>query len=115
MLFYHCRLTAEEGVDEVYLGRPWRPYAQTVFMECELGKHILPEGWHNWNKPQAEKQVLYGEYKNYGEGAATDERVTWSRQLTDEEAQAYSVERVLAGEDGWAPQKGVIRYVPVKK
>ena len=26
-IFKHCKLTAEPGVDKVYLGRPWRPYA----------------------------------------------------------------------------------------
>jgi pectinesterase len=115
MLFYHCKLTAEKGVDEVYLGRPWRPYAQTVFMECELGKHILPEGWHNWNKPHAENQVLYGEYKNYGQGANTDKRVKWSKQLNEQQAENYSVKKILEGKDGWAPQTGIIRFVPVKK
>ncbi|MBO7233968.1 MAG: glycoside hydrolase family 88 protein [Paludibacteraceae bacterium] len=114
-LFYQCKLTAAPGVTEVYLGRPWRPYAQTVFMECELGEHILPEGWHNWNKPQAEKQVLYGEYKNYGKGADTDNRVKWSQQLTEQQAEEYSIKNVLEGKDGWAPQTGIIRYVPVKK
>ena len=114
-LFYQCRLTADTGVDAVYLGRPWRPYAQTVFVECELGKHILPEGWHNWNKPHAEHTTYYGEYNNRGAGANTSQRVTWSRQLTEEEANAYTIEKVLSGKDGWAPQTGLIRQIPVKK
>lgn len=114
-LFYQCRLTADDGVNKVYLGRPWRPYAQTVFVECELGKHIVPVGWHNWNKPHAEKLVFYGEYKNYGAGASVEQRVAWSRQLTAEEAADYSVAKVLAGADGWAPQTGVIRQMPIKK
>lgn len=41
----NCKLLAKEGVSKVYLGRPWRPDAKTVFMNCELGKHIVPEGW----------------------------------------------------------------------
>ena len=53
----------------VYLSRPWRPFAQAVFIHCDLGKHILPVGWHNWNKKDAEKTVFYAEYDSYGPGA----------------------------------------------
>ena len=54
-VFKNCRLTADPGVDKVYLGRPWRPYAATVFINCEMGKHIRPEGWHNWGETIDEK------------------------------------------------------------
>ena len=30
------------GVKKVYLGRPWRPYAATAFINCEFGNHIRP-------------------------------------------------------------------------
>ena len=58
-VFNHCRLIADEGVDKVYLGRPWRPYAYTVFMNCELGKHICPAGWHNWGNEANEQTARY--------------------------------------------------------
>lgn len=85
-VFYKCKLTAAEGVTKVYLGRPWRPYAATVFLECEMGKHIRPEGWHNWNNPKNEETARYAEYGNYGEGASTNGRVIWSKQLSKKEA-----------------------------
>lgn len=81
-VFKHCKLTAEPGVDKVYLGRPWRPYAYTLFIECELGKHIVLAGWHNWGKQSNEETARYMEYKNTGEGANASERVAWSKQLT---------------------------------
>ena len=59
--------------------------------------------------------MLCGEYKNYGKGADTDNRVKWSQQLTEQQAEEYSIKNVLEGKDGWAPQTGIIRYVPVKK
>ena len=74
-VFKHCKLTAEPGVDKVYLGRPWRPYAYTLFIECELGKHIVSAGWHNWGKQSNEETARYMEYKNTGEGANVSERV----------------------------------------
>ena len=86
-VFKHCKLTAEPGVDKVYLGRPWRPYAYTLFIECELGKHIVLAGWHNWGKQSNEETARYMEYKNTGEGANASERVAWSKQLTKKEAE----------------------------
>lgn len=92
MLFVGCRLTADEGVTACYLGRPWRDYAQTLFVDCYLGAHILPEGWHNWGKSRAEKLVVYGEHGSKGPGAAPGKRVKWSRQLSDKElARVYAV------------------------
>ena len=100
-LFYDCCLTAEPGVTDVYLSRPWRPYAQALFIRCDLGGHILPAGWHNWNKPEAEKTVNYGEYQSTGEGANPSQRVRFSRQLKN--LKGVEMERALAGKDGWNP------------
>ena len=94
-IFKHCKLTAEPGVDKVYLGRPWRPYAYTLFIECELGKHIVPAGWHNWGKQSNEETARYMEYKNTGEGANVSERVAWSKQLTKKEAEAVTVDAIF--------------------
>lgn len=88
-VFKNCKLTAEEGVKKVFLGRPWRPYAATVFIECEMGAHIQPEGWHNWRNPDNEKTARYAEYKSRGEGASPETRVAWSKQLTAKEAAKY--------------------------
>lgn len=85
-LFVECDLTADEGVTACYLGRPWRDHAQTCFLRCNLGAHIRPEGWHDWNKPRAHKTVRYGEYACKGPGASTAERASWSRQLSEKQA-----------------------------
>lgn len=86
-VFNRCRLIADEGVTKVYLGRPWRPYAYTLFMNCTLGSHIVPAGWENWRNPDNEKTARYAEYNNSGEGANTKQRVAWSRQLTKKEVE----------------------------
>ena len=107
-VFHNCRLTADEGVTKCYLGRPWGAYAKTVFIECELGSHILPEGWHDWEKdgkPDTKKNSYYAEYKNYGPGAA-GERVKWSHKLSARQAGEYSFEKVMyQSQDGivWDP------------
>lgn len=87
-VFHNCNLTAEPGVTKVYLGRPWRPYAHTAFIDCTMGKHIVPAGWHNWKNPDNEKTARYQEYGSRGEGANPARRVVWSRQLTAPEANA---------------------------
>lgn len=94
-VFSECKLVADEDVELVYLGRPWRIYAKTVFLNCELGAHIATEGWHDWNKPEAHTTSFYAEYKNTGVGAITCSRVKWSHQLSDEEAKNYTPENVL--------------------
>ena len=88
LTFVDCHLTADEGVTKCYLGRPWRDHAQTVFIRCELGSHILPAGWHDWGKPHAHTTAYYGEYDSRGPGAAKKGRVDWSHQLTKKEAEA---------------------------
>lgn len=99
-VFYKCRLTADKDVDKVYLGRPWRPFAATIFMDCELGKHIRPEGWHNWNNAKNEETARYAEYGNKGERASTKNRVKWSKQLTKKEAAKVTLLDAF-GEDCW--------------
>lgn len=102
-VFLNCKLTADEGVKDVFLGRPWRPYAKTVYIGCEMGAHIKPEGWHNWNKPEAEKTAFYGEYKT--KGMDTSLRAAWSHQLSKKEAATYTIQTILGAKDGWNPLK----------
>jgi pectinesterase len=100
-VFLNCKLTGDGA--PAYLGRPWRPHAAVAFLRCEMGGHIKPEGWHNWGKAENEKTARYVEYDNTGPGAAGANRAPWTRQLSEDEAVKYTVERVLSGEDGWNP------------
>ncbi len=102
-VFNNCDLQAADGATQVYLGRPWRPYAHTLFMNCRLGAHIRPEGWHNWGKTTNEQTTRYEEYNNTGEGANTSQRASWSRQLTKKEAQKITPREVFGGDDSWLP------------
>lgn len=112
-VFYDCRLTAEPEATKVYLSRPWRPYAQAVFVRCELGKHILPLGWNNWGKKENEKTVFYAEYESRGEGAHPKARAAFSQQLKN--LKGYEINVVLAGEDGWNPIENGNKLITVKR
>ena len=95
-VFLNCVITADEGVSKVYLGRPWRDFAKTVFIKCELGKHILPEGWSTWSGTSRDKTAFYAEYGNTGPGSDTSQRVAWSHQLTRRQASKYSIGEILS-------------------
>jgi pectinesterase len=94
-VFVHCRVIADSTVKKLWLGRPWRAYARVVFMQCELPDQVAREGWHNWDNPQNEATVFYAEYKNTGKGAQIQDRVKWSKQLSDTEATAFSLGEVF--------------------
>lgn len=102
-VFIHCILTGDAPENTVYLGRPWRDGAQTVFINSEMGKHIKKEGWHNWNKPHAESTSFYAEWGSTGSGANNSERVSWSHQLDRKKLQDYTIQNILKGKDDWKP------------
>ncbi|AIQ68023.1 pectin esterase [Paenibacillus graminis] len=100
-VFLDCEITSGEGVSEVYLGRPWRPYAHVAFIRTVMDSSIIGEGWHNWGQPDREETSRYEEYGSSGPGANPEARAAWSRQLIPQEAAKY---RVLAVLDGWHPE-----------
>jgi len=104
-IFNKCNITLADSVKAVYLGRPWRAFAMTLYMNCQLPKGIQPTGWDNWKKVENEKTSRYMEYNNSGEGADLQQRVSWAKTLTKKEAAEFTVENVLKGFDGWNPQK----------
>ena len=103
-VFINCKLEAADGVNKVFLGRPWRPYAQTVFINTEMGSHIVKEGWNPWKGdkffPTKEKTVFYAEYNSSGPGASPSTRVEWSRQLKKSQAKKYNIQNVFGD---WNP------------
>mgnify|MGYP001251656749 CR=1 FL=1 len=101
-VFKNCKITGTAEPYSMYLGRPWRPFAKTVFMNCDLGNLIKPEGWHNWGSEEKEKSAFYAEYQNTGESFKPDERANWSHQLTADQAKEYSLEKIFGD---WNPNE----------
>ena len=105
-VFNNCHISAEPGV-KTYLGRPWRHYAQTVFLNCTMDECVWPQGWQTWPREETgldgSKTTYYAEYNSKGAGGSAKERASWSKQLTDEEAVRYEVGKVLKGYDNWNP------------
>lgn len=109
-VFFDCELIAKDGVDKVYLGRPWRSYAKTVFINSTLGEHIVEKGWDPWTGdkmfPQKEKTTYYAEYQSKGKGASSKTRIDWSHQLTKAEVKKYTIKNIFSGnQNDWNPNK----------
>lgn len=99
-VFKNCRITGDAPDQSFYLGRPWRPFAKVVYVNCNLGPQIIAAGWDYWRKESNKTTAYYAEYKNTGPGFKPSERVSWSHQLTDQEAEQYTMVKAL---NGWKP------------
>lgn len=102
-LFYKCRLTTSCKPKSIYLGRPWIPSSSTgvtpkvLFRECELGAHITDDGWTVMSGNDPGNFEMW-EYKNTGSGSNASRK-----QLPASKAADYTMEKFLAGSDGWDP------------
>jgi pectinesterase len=101
-VFLRCKITGDAPAGSFMLGRPWRPYAKTVFIGCDLGEQIGAAGWDHWGKETNKQTATYAEYRSKGKGAQPRQRVAWSHQLTDEQAKEYTREKVFRN---WDPTK----------
>jgi PelA/Pel-15E family pectate lyase len=101
-VFNNCWLTSSDTKNGIFLGRPWRDYGRTVFIDTKMDAQVRPEGWDHW-LPEREKTAYFAEYRSVGPGANKAERVKWSHQLNEAEAERFSVKEFLKGKDGWNP------------
>jgi len=101
-VFSHCKVTGEPGAHTL-LGRPWRIYASTIYLSCDMSDVVQPKGWFDWKKPEAHATARYAEYNSTGAGASPATRPDWTKQLSDAEAKKITLEKVLGGADGWNP------------
>ena len=99
-VFHRCTITTAPDVKKVYLGRPWRKFARTVFVECTLSDGVAPSGWEVWSNADDRQTTFYAEYNSLGPGATPEQRADWTHQLTPQQAKDYTLEKVLSG---WVP------------
>ena len=105
-VFLNCKLTADTALaKKVHLGRPWRPHAKVVYLNTEMGSHIVPTGWDNWKNLENEKTAYFAEYNSTGSGANPKARAGWSHQLMAKEAKRYTLKAIFATKEPWNPGK----------
>ncbi|KAK9286967.1 hypothetical protein L1049_015375 [Liquidambar formosana] len=103
----NCSIVAEDdlysnsGSVKSYLGRPWREYSRTVYLESYMDNFIDPTGWTEWSGDQGLDTLYYGEYDNYGPGAGTENRVTWPgyHVMDYYDASNFTVSEFIAGDE----------------
>ncbi len=84
-----------DQITSFHLGRPWQQAPRTVFLNTYYPESLDPEGWLSWNVEPA----LYGEYNCSGPGCVSFEnRVDFATQLTDEQAEEYTLENIFSKE-----------------
>ncbi|EGZ10794.1 hypothetical protein PHYSODRAFT_518742 [Phytophthora sojae] len=80
-IFNRARVFGSSGNGSTYLGRPWRPYSRTVFMNSEISNVVNPKGWALWNAVSPTNNIFYKEFNNSGPGADTSQRAPFSGKL----------------------------------
>nr|WP_279665278.1 pectinesterase family protein [Ectobacillus ponti] len=103
-VFLNSRLTKDASVTKVYLGRPWKNYAKTTFINTWMDSHIVADGWSIWSGKDNHERASYAEYNSTGPGANAQARVAWSKQLTAEEASKFTIPAIF---NGWDPSQEV--------
>lgn len=113
-VIYKSKLTADPGMTNVWLGRPWRPYSTVTYIDTEMGSQIRPAGWREWlpGKTNSMETVTYSEYGSTGPGAYPGKRDSHTHFLTPDQAKQYSPSAYLRGDDNWDPTKQPIPPLP---
>ena len=105
-VFSDCRFISKDcPAGSVYLGRPWRDYAKTILISCELGAHIHPAGFHDWNRENTHDTVYYAEYASFpatSDYRPLSDRADFVQNLNEQQAGYFAKELVLGD---WAPDK----------
>ncbi|KAI7982607.1 putative pectinesterase/pectinesterase inhibitor 41 [Camellia lanceoleosa] len=101
-------LASSNSTVQTYLGRPWKLYSRTVYMQSFIDSLINPLGWHEWDGDFALNTTYYAEFNNTGPGSDTSGRVTWSGYhiISATDAINFTVSNFLVG-DAWLSQTGV--------
>lgn len=104
-VFKNSTITGTAPNGSMYLGRPWQAYSRAVFIDSKMSPVINPAGWSTWSGNN-HLTSFFAEHNSMdmdGNPLDVSGRVAWSHQLTAQEAEAFSKENWLAGDDGWNP------------
>ncbi|KAF7803018.1 pectinesterase 31 [Senna tora] len=110
-VFLRCVITGNGGTSYAYLGRPWGPFGRVIFAYTYMDPCIRHVGWHNWDKIENERTACFYEYRCFGHGCCPSKRVTWARELMDEEAEQFLAHRFIDPDANrpWLAQRMALR------
>ena len=99
-IFRHCSISGSAPAGSVFLGRPWRPFAKVVYLNCQLDAVIHPGGWDNWGNAANERSAYFAEYQSTGPGFMPEKRVSWAHELSASDSEYYSLDNIFGD---WNP------------
>ncbi|KAM1734501.1 hypothetical protein ACFX11_019971 [Malus domestica] len=93
---------------KTYLGRPWKKYSRTIYIQNSMGSLIDPAGWLAWSGDFALSTLYYAEYNNTGLGSNNTTRVQWPgyHVINARDAANFTISNFLEG-DNWLPNTEV--------
>ena len=106
LVFLACRLVnGTGGTGNTTLGRPWRPFGASAFVNCVLDAHVKAEGWSEWaGREKTCRFCEYGSRTPAGTPVDLSRRVAWAHPLSAAEAARYEPSVILGG---WNPAAGI--------
>ncbi|KAL8144447.1 hypothetical protein V2J09_017479 [Rumex salicifolius] len=110
-VFLRCVITGDGRSSYTYLGRPWGPYGRVLFAFTHIDHCIKPEGWSNWDESENKNTACFYQYRCTGPGSSTSNRVSWCKELKDDEARPYLAHVFIdsSPQEPWLLQKMAIR------
>ena len=106
LVFHRCVLTGDCPAGTAYLGRPWRRFARTVFLDCEMDEHVAPQGFADWDDVRKVTE-RYSEYATTGARADQSTRHPKQKRMTAQEAACVTIPEAIGGWDNWRPDRRV--------
>lgn len=91
-IFRRCSITGSGNRERAFLGRPWRDYAKTVFIDCTWDDILNPEVFSVWNGRESHKTCCFG---FRGMDAYKTTKADWVRYISEDEAEGYSKKNVF--------------------
>jgi pectin methylesterase-like acyl-CoA thioesterase/pectate lyase len=119
LVFRNCEMPSNRGNTLYVYGRPWqndsgssdKAHNKTVLINTTIGTNVIsPAGWAVWNSGTDTDLIFYAEHgtKHYnGSPVDLSQRVAWSKQLTQQQADEFTNANIFGDWDPCAVTGGI--------
>lgn len=109
LVIQNCDIIAEDKLlperfrIDTFLGRPWKEFATTVFLENIIPGFVKPEGYVSFDGTLGLNTCQYLEFGNTGPGSVTKHRAKWPgvRVIGKDQAMEYTVQSLFSNDIQW--------------
>jgi len=104
-VFDRCRISSFAKPGDTWLGRPWSPYASSLFLNCRLPAALNADFFQHWMDKKSPETARFGLYNCHAPHGWKPP--AWIKRISAHSAAKISVPAVLGGQDDWQPLKVV--------